>query len=311
MVPAQRTGRSRYRLALLLLTALTLLTLDFRGYGPLQNIQGGVRDLLRPLVSVSDTVLGPVGEVWNAAFDYNDLRSDNTRLRAELDQLRGEAIQVEADQQAYRRLLEATDIEYLGSVEKLTAAVIRDRVGNFDLDLVTIDKGRRNGITTGMAVVTGAGFVGRIETVDSNQSTVELVSSFDLTVGVRLVDSDDVGLGHGVAGDPARFVIDAGLQGPDPAEGIELAAIGSAVVTAAESRYPADIPIGRIVEIDPVAGGLGLVVTVELAVDTRDLGFVTVLLQTEDSGLAGDLGGSGSSAVAQRSATGATEATDP
>ena len=279
MALAQRTGRSRYRIALLVLTTLTLLTLDFRTYGPIENIQSGVRDVLQPIVSVTDTVLGPVGDVWKAVTDYNDVRNENEQLRAELDQLRGEAIQVEADREAYQRLLDATEIEYAGDIERLAASVVRESVGNFDDDLITIDRGRRHGVIPGMAVVTRAGFVGRIDTVDASQSTVELASSPSLTIGVRLIDTGEVGLGAGDSQDPTQFVIDTGLPWPETLDVDDLAEVGTAVVTAAESRYPADIPVGRIIEVQSGKGGLIQIVHVELAADTRDLGFVTVLLQ--------------------------------
>ena len=279
MVLAQRTGRSRYRLALLVLTAATLLTLDFRGFGPLESVQRGVRDLVEPVATATDTLLGPVGDAWNAAFDYNSLQAENERLRDELDQLRGEAIQVQADRQAYRSLLAATDIDYVGDVERVAATVIRGAVGNFDADSVTIDKGAQHGLEPGMAVVTGAGIVGRLDRVDTSTSTVELISSPDFTLGIRLVDVDEVGLGEGVRGDPTLFQVNRGLRTTDTeARPIEIE-LGSAVVTAAESRYPADIPVGMVIAVEPDESGLIQMVTIELAADVRDLGFVSVIVE--------------------------------
>ena len=88
MAVAQRSGRARYRLLLLILTAATLLTLDFRGFGPLETAQSRVRDVLEPVVSAVESVLGPVAEVWTVMFSYNDLRSENAALTEELDRLR-------------------------------------------------------------------------------------------------------------------------------------------------------------------------------------------------------------------------------
>jgi rod shape-determining protein MreC len=279
MVLAQRTGRSRHRLALLVLTAATLLTLDFRGFGPVEAVQRGVRDVLEPVTSVADTLLSPISDAWNAAFDYNSLKSENERLRAELDELRGQAVQVQADRQAYLSLLEATEIDYVGDVERVAATVIRGSVGNFNEHSVTIDKGSSDGLEPGMAVVTGAGIVGRLDRVDSSTSTVELISSSEFTLGVRLVGVDEIGLGHGVNGEPTLFEVDRGLRTTDGnAEPIEIE-IGSAVVTAAESRYPADIPVGIVIAVEADEDGLTQHVTLELAADVRDLGFVSVLVE--------------------------------
>lgn len=280
MAVAQRSGRSRYRLLLLILTAATLLTLDFRGFGPLDTAQSRVRDVLEPVVSAVDVVLGPVAEVWTVMFTYNDLRSENERLRDEVDRLASADIRAAAEQDALERLLDATGVTFVEGVERLTATVLRDSVGNFDDDVMSIDVGHRDGVAPGMAVVTSAGFVGRVETVDAALSTVTAVSDPSLVVGVRLLDTGDVALGHGMAGDPTQFVVDAGLRWPETGDLSELPAVGSPVVTAAGSRYPADIPVGRVASVEPSEAGLAQLVTVDLAADVQDLGYVTVLLLT-------------------------------
>ena len=280
MAVAQRSGRSRYRLLLLILTAATLLTLDFRGFGPLDTAQSRVRDVLEPVVSAVDVVLGPVAEVWTVMFTYNDLRAENERLRDEVDRLASADIRDEAERDALERLLDATGVTFVEGVERLTATVLRDSVGNFDDDVMSIDVGHRDGVAPGMAVVTSAGFVGRVETVDAALSTVTAVSDPSLVVGVRLLDTGDVGLGHGMAGDPTMFVVDAGLRWPETGDLSELPAVGSPVVTSAGSRYPADIPVGRVASVEPSEAGLAQLVTVDLAADVQDLGYVTVLLLT-------------------------------
>ena len=279
MAVAQRSGRSRYRLLLLILTAATLLILDFRGFGPLETAQSRVRDALEPVVSAVDVVLGPVAEVWTVMFSYNDLRSENARLRDEVDRLGSADIRSAAQQDAFDRLLAATGVTYVQDVEQLAATVLRDSPGNFDDDVISIDVGHRDGVAPGMAVVTSAGFVGRVETVDAVSSTVTAVSDPGLVIGVRLLDTGDVGLGHGMAGEPTTFVVDAGLRWPETGDLSELPTIGSPVVTAAGSRYPADIPVGRVASVEPAEAGLAQMVTVELAADVQDLGYVTVLLQ--------------------------------
>ena len=107
---------------------------------------------------------------------------------------------------------------------------------------------------------------------------MQLLSDDDLQVGVRLVDTDDVGLGHAVPGESRTFLIDQGLDWPDTGD-LELPPeIGSAVVTASESSYPAEIPLGVVVEARRAADEISMEVEVELANDVSDLHFVVVLL---------------------------------
>ncbi len=278
MAASPQRSRSRLRLGLLALTALTLVTLDFRGFGPLETAQSGLRDLLQPVADGADVVFGPISDAWTAAFSYGDLQRRNEELRDQVDALRGGEIRAEAARAAILRREQGDGSAYAADFDYLLAEVIRDNIGNFGSDIVTIDKGRLDGVEPGMAVVTAAGFVGRIESVGSGQATVVTVSDPDLVVGVRLLDTGEVGLGHGVSGDRSRFVIDTGLSWPETPQDGRLAEVGTAVVTAASSRHPADVPVGRVVSVEPAEAGLVQHVTVDLAVDTANLGHVTVLL---------------------------------
>lgn len=278
MAQAQRTGRSRHRLILLALTAITLLTVDLNGFGPAESAQRAVRDVLNPITSLAATVFSPVGDAWNSVFNYGDLEEENEALRAEIEALRGAAIRGEADTETLRRLLAATDLPYVGDLETVTAQVVRGSVGNFDDHVVTIDKGSRHGIEQGMAVVTAAGMVGRVAEVDNSTAQIQLLSDDDLFVGVRLVSTDQVGLGHAVAGEDGMFVINQGLDYPDSDDPSLLPEVGSAVVTAGESAYPADIPIGVITEVGRGLDDVTMRVDVELSNDVDDLHFVSIVL---------------------------------
>lgn len=129
-----------------------------------------------------------------------------------------------------------------------------------------------------MAAVTGAGLVGRVDRVDATTANIQLLSDSDLIVGVRLASTGEVGLGHTDPDDHLVFLIDQGLDWPDDDALDQLPIIGSVVVTAASSRYPAEIPIGYITDVyrDP-ANELAMIVQVEMANDVTDLSYVTVL----------------------------------
>ena len=290
MALAQRSGRSRHRLILLALTAITLLTVDLNGFGPAESAQRVVRDALNPVTSLASTAFSPVGDVWGSVFNHGDLEAENKALRAELDVLRGAAIRGEIDTETLRRLLGAVGLAYVGDIETVVAEVVRSSVGNFDDHVVTIDKGRRHGVGEGMAVVTGAGMVGRVQRADNSTATVQLLSDDSLFIGVRLVSTDDVGLGHAVPGEAGTFIIDRGIDWPDNDDPALLPEVGSAVVTAGESSYPADIPIGTIAEVLRANDDVSMRVTVELVNDVGDLHFVSVLLVEPSSGLPLDEG---------------------
>ena len=279
-LPQRSVGKARHRMVLLVLTAVTFVSLDLSGFGPVGTVQRVVRDLLDPVTDVASTIASPFANAWNAVFDYDDLVEQNQLLIERVQELEGNELAVEAERAAFERLQEATDIEFRLDVESETATVIRGAVGNFDDHVITIDKGTSSGIREDMAVVTSAGLVGRIQRADASTATVQLLSDPDLVVGVRLSSTDEVGIGSTSAEDPEFFRIDEGLDWPDENDARSLPEIDSVVVTAALSRYPAEIPLGRIVAVYPDSQDpLSMTVDIALANDVSDLSFVTVLLE--------------------------------
>ena len=264
---------------LLVLTAITLLSLDLSSFGPLGTAQRLVRDLLHPITDVAGAIVSPFSDVWNAVFDYDDLEAQNRLLTERIQQLEGNELAVEAERAEFDRLRAATGVDVRPDLGRVTASVVRGGVGNFDDDVITIDRGSQDGVRNGMAVVTNAGLVGRVERVDATTSAVLLLTDTDLIVGVRLADTDEVGLGHVDPDDPSIFIVDTGLEWPEDGNESLLPAIDTVVVTAATSRYPSEIPLGRIIEVLPGDEDmLTMHVRVALANDITDLGFVSVLL---------------------------------
>src|SRR3954447_2831608 len=97
---SRRTGRSRLTLILLVLTSVTILTLDFRGSSAIGGLRSGASRVFSPVRSSADRVTGPVADAWNGLFDYNDVKSENDRLREERDAALGDAaVNADAKQQ--------------------------------------------------------------------------------------------------------------------------------------------------------------------------------------------------------------------
>lgn len=273
MALAQRIGRSRRRLILLALTAITLLTLDLRGFGPLGTAQGVLRDALHPVADAVLVVVSPFTDAYNGVFNYDGLAAENLRLQAEIARIEGEAMRAEAERAAFEALLEATGIGYIDDIETVAATVVGSAPGNFGDHTVVIDRGRSDGIEEGMAVVTGLGMVGRVDRVDRSTATVQLITDPSLAISARVVSNGEVGLGRA---DGELWRMSEGISHPD--SGADLPEVGSVVVTAAASRYPPEIPIGRVVAVAVDDTLSTVAVDVQPANDVADLGYVSVIL---------------------------------
>ena len=273
MAAPRRAERPRPTLLILLAAALTLLTLQFRGAEPLNAFQQGIRDVISPVRSIVDRATDPIQTAWSGIFGYADLQAENERLATELAQVRGAVLSDEADRELLERLLGEVDIAY-ADLDTVVARILGTPPGNFGSHLVEIDKGSDDGLAEGMAVVSGAGLVGRLDQVDRDRSVVILATHADFSVGVRLVASQDEGLARGTGGPTIRIE-----------NGIRLDAViadDEVVVTAGgRSLFPADIPVGRVVDPDNFAEFEGSVVG-ELAAGLENLSFVNVGVIAEE-----------------------------
>lgn len=280
MLPSVRGGRSRFVLFLAVVTSLSLLTLDFRGFGPLEKAQDALRTGLEPVAGAIHGAFGPVRNAWHGIVDYPDLRDENDRLRAEVAELRSDPLRAENAQRQLDILMAQLDIDTAANIERRVARVVSGPVSNFENN-IRIDKGRSSGIEDDMVVITEAGLVGRVVEATATRSVVEIADSRDFGIGVRLAGAQV----------PATFTLRGQGRGePLKVQGeIDPALLheGDTLVTSGldQSIFPPDIVVGRVAAIRPDPAGPDRPlrdVEVELAVDPGQLAFVTVLLWQPD-----------------------------
>lgn len=258
-----RPTRSRYTFGLLLLTAVTLLAVDLPATRPLRPVRNVIGTVLSPVRSVGDAVFGPLGNAWKGAFGYDDVKDDNDRLRAELDEARSDAAELERLDAENERLRKALGISVEG-VRTKTGEVVSGPISNFD-PTVQIDLGADDGVKRGMAVLTGltdsagGGLMGRVTYVASTRSTVTLLTSNSFQVGAIVGGNQAVLVGRG----PDRPLLVEGLPlDTDVSK-------GDWVTTSRmdESQFPKNLKIGRVSAIRTAGSGLSKVVEVEPMAD--------------------------------------------
>lgn len=271
MAISRRTGRSRITILVLVVISVTALTLDARGSGVVEGARDVTLDALGPVRDAAEWVATPFTNAWNGVTNYGDLETENEALRQRVEELEGEVAR-SADAEAERReLLELQDLAYVEDIPGVAARVTSAPPTNYD-QVVTIDRGRDDGIRPGMPVVNGAGLVGRVVRSADTQSVVRLLPDPTSAVGVVLSRSRDTGLARGQGrGQP----LSVDLIGPDtdarPGEVVKTSGLEG-------SAYPPGIPVGSVVDADAEETDLQLGVDMDPIVDFEGLTFVKVLL---------------------------------
>jgi rod shape-determining protein MreC len=267
--PGGGERRRRSTLILLVLSSVTLLTLDVRGFAPLEWARSAVLSVFAPVGGFAAGVLRPVGDAWSGAFDGADLKRENDDLRRRVEELQGGIAQGQAAQGELQKLQRALDLPYAGALARVTARVTSGAVADFDAT-VELDKGSDAGIERGMPVVVDTGLVGTVASVAPDRAVVRLVT--DRTTKVGVSGGRQLGLVEGQgSGDVVRAgQFDMGADLPP----------GALLVTAGTpgSLFPPGIPVGTVEHVTVDEGAQQKVADVRLGSRLDDLPFVTVLL---------------------------------
>jgi rod shape-determining protein MreC len=271
MASSRRGGRSRITIGLLLLSAVLLLTLDGRGSGPLDSVRSSVLTVLSPLGEAATAVASPFRNVWDSAFDQNDLKKENDLLREENDRLKGDITANSIAKEQLQQLLQLVGIPFVGDTPVVHTRVISGAVGNFG-DRIELDKGSSSGIERNMPVVTGQGLIGKVVEVGENRSVVALLSSGTFRVGFSVVGTAAIGIAQGTGSYGS-------LRGTniDSRQAVTVGAI-TATSGLAGSPFPPNLPIGTITAVRTNEAALESTVDISMFANLNDLVYADVVL---------------------------------
>jgi rod shape-determining protein MreC len=264
--------RVRGLFAALIVTALVLVTLDFRSDG--EGLPDSARDAatvgVAPLERSLASVVGPVRRLNVTLRDLVQTRAENQRLRTQNDELlerRRAYADLERELAELRALLGLREDFQLTAV---AARVIAVSPSNFEWT-VSIDVGERDGVERGMAVISRDGLVGRVLQTTATASRVLLVIDPNFSVAARSVSSAGIGVLDGRGSEPLRF---------SPLDARVLLDEGDELVTAtfAGSAIPAGIPIGLVASREDASSRLTSAYSVRPFVDVASLDHVLVVL---------------------------------
>ncbi|HEY4946644.1 MAG TPA: rod shape-determining protein MreC [Acidimicrobiales bacterium] len=182
----RRSRRPRTTLLLLVLAAITIITLDARG--GFHVITSGVRsvaaDAFAPVRSGVNDIIEPIGSFLAGSVHYGAVRQQNQKLQAEIGQLKQQiASQADTDQ-AMKQLTALLNLPFLTNLQTVPAEVTDYGTSNFAAT-IDISVGRDDGVQLNMPVVGAGGLVGQVVQANHHTATVRLITDGQSSVGVR------------------------------------------------------------------------------------------------------------------------------
>lgn len=256
----------------LILTSLTVITLDFRGDGEglIGSLRDGAADALAPVRDAAAGVLKPVGDALSGVTGYGELEEENAALRARIAEMEGSALRDEGAEAELAEARALLDLDFAREIPRVDARVIATPISNFE-QTIELNQGSDDGVAVDMPVVSGTGLVGRVIHVSGTRSTVRLITDPASAVGVRLARSSEVAVAEGEG--PERLL---SLSFVDPSADVSVLEL---VVTSGlnDSIFPPGIPVGRVAVADPAPGRLQRSVEVRPVADLATLRLVSVL----------------------------------
>lgn len=273
------TRRTRVLLALLLITSIGLITLDYRGSrdgggSPLDGVRSFASAVFGPVEQVAAAIAAPVGDVVEQVSSLGEGREEAARLRVENQRLLRQLRTSQLARQRAGELDALLRVAGAGRYRVVPAQVIAIGAAQTFSWTVTIDAGTRDGIRPDMTVLNGDGLVGRVKTAGPTTSTVLLAIDPDSSVGVRLEGSLEVGF---TTGQGLGDLLDLRLL-----DGQSTVVAGDRLVTfgsQGDRPYVPGVPVGEVRSVRGTPGSQTRTATVRPFVDFSALDLVGVVVE--------------------------------
>ena len=277
MPQIQRERRKPLVLAGLLVFQLILISLQVPRGEDSSYFERGIFFVFSPVQRGIHSLFEKMGSVWRRYVDLRNVEKQNREMKDELFRLRQENLQLRngLEKSMAKQALARTLADVRASF--LFASVIGADASNLYKSII-IDKGTRDGVSNGLAVVDKYGnLVGRtINPVSLGETTVQLLTDDNSGISVYSKDHRVVGVLAGDGKSGACWLKYVQATNPDLAVGEEL------VTSGLDRIFPAGIRAGRVVSIG-TDGSLFKRISVRPFLDFGDLNFVAVLTQRPDT----------------------------
>ena len=253
----------------LILLALALTTFKTRVAPQTSLLESAALSVVMPLQQVIASLAQRLSGLWQGYINLVQVRQENLRLQRQVDVLRGQLTHYQEAYLQQQRLRELLGFRSLTFPQAVVAEVVGIDPSPWS-EVVTMNKGSRDGLRKDIAVVTHQGLVGRTIEVAPHYATVLLVTDRRSAVDAFIQRTRARGI---VVGKSRRL---CELRYVDLHADIQ---VGDTVVASGLGEvYPKGLLIGTVAAVHQKPHGLFHEVEVQPTVDLAKLEEVLVLV---------------------------------
>lgn len=233
------------RFSLLASIAVALLIADLHGWAWLSGVRRSTNWALQPVLWLS-TLPTTIDAFGTQLQSHEHLIAENQELRARVLELSAKALKVDALQTENERLRRLLASASTLQERVLIAEVLRVSQDPYRQQLL-INKGIRDGVYQGQAVIDAWGVLGEVVTVNHDTATVLLVTDPEhgLPVEINRTGLQTIALGRGDG---------QTLSLPYLPSNVDARAGDLLVTSGLGGRFPSGYPVGSITTIRRPAG---------------------------------------------------------
>ena len=264
--------RTRVVLAVLLLTAFTLITLDVRGAGG-SGLRGLGQRVFGPVERAASAVVRPIGDFVDGLTNISSNASRISTLEADKARLQAQVDATESDRRRAQELDQLLHVAGLGRYRIVPAQVVALSSAQGFAWTATVDAGTRDGVHAEMTVLNGDGLVGRVISAGPSTCTVLLMIDPTFDVGARMASSGEIGNVQGRGRDPVELE----LMNPQA----QVVAGDQVVTLGVNGGHPfvPGVPIGTVTQVKPTPGALSRTALLRTYVNFTSLDLVGIVIE--------------------------------
>jgi rod shape-determining protein MreC len=238
-------GAQTARLMMYILLAIVLMMMDQRGHY-IPRIRSAMELVFEPVFHLVGWPAEALESLGRHTRAREDLITENQQLLQKLLETSGSVQTQAALQQENKRLRDLLEATQGRAYHFQFAEMIRVDLDPFS-HKVWIDRGRKQGVVIGQAVIDGLGIVGQVEDVHRHFSTVRLISDPDHTLPVQINRTGLRTVAYGSGKTSHLLMPNVPLQAD--------VSRGDMIVTSGlGDRFPPGFPVGEVERVERDSG---------------------------------------------------------